>query len=512
MITTELLWHNYKYFPYERNLAFREIESITGLQPEENHLGLSVKSNKMPMEQLSRLTYFKGIRQADAILIPDQARLEASASNKEHLSLPNLTRQSTRYSAHGLHEYRGKFNPQIVRAIGNILGVSPQDWVLDPFCGSGTTLLEAAHIGWNCVGVDINPMGVMVANAKVTAFKTSPSILRRETAKLLKHLQEGDVQPNTWKQELPNTDYLSRWFTEPVLAKLAFILQTIKQAIPRKLQDIYRVVLSDICREVSLQDPGDLRIRRRKDIAEDYPVLEIFTEALRTKMAFIWQARAEINPPKAQQLAMCADVRQARLMKRSFDAAITSPPYVTALPYIDTQRLSLCLLGLIESDALKNTEKSLIGNREISETERTKAESALLRNESKLPSGVSAFCHSLLQKADHPDHGFRKKNVPALTYTYFTQMAEMFTSVRKFVRPKGQFALLVGANKTTLQNEEILIDTPSFLGEVAESQGWQVKEVLTFETYHRFDVHQQNSIRNEALLILENRSKSTRRN
>lgn len=516
MITTELLWHDYKYFPYERNLAHRELESITGLQAEENALGLSIKANAAQLERMSRLTYFKGIRQAKQIIIPDQARLEASALGLKNTHyIPQIKRQSTRYSAHGLHEYRGKFNPQIVRAIGNILGLAPGDWILDPFCGSGTTLLEAAHIGWNCTGIDINPMGVMVANAKVAAFKASPSVLQQEAEALSARIKREHSKQKNWKLKLPNAEYLSQWFAEPVLAKLAFILQAIKEGTSPKLQNVFRVVLSDICREVSLQDPGDLRIRRRKDAACDYPVNEIFTEALDTKIAFILKARTEINPPKSKQRAIQADIRHCskRILSAAqpFDAAITSPPYVTALPYIDTQRLSLCLMGLIDSGEIRNTEKSLIGNREISDIERVNAELALFSNKGKLPDSVSAFCQSLHHKADHPGHGFRRKNVPALTYTYFSQMAEMFTSVQKLIQPRGQFALLVGANKTTLQNEEIVIDTPNLLGEVAQSRGWQVKESLSFETYQRFDVHKQNSIRHETLLILENNSEPASR-
>src|SRR5205814_1650952 len=73
--------------------------------------------------------------------------------------------QPTRYSAHGLHDFRGKFNPQIVRAIGNLLALDEGACVLDPFCGSGTTLLEGAHIGWNVAGVDLNPLVVLISFA-----------------------------------------------------------------------------------------------------------------------------------------------------------------------------------------------------------------------------------------------------------------------------------------------------------------------------------------------------------
>src|SRR5262245_7182471 len=122
MSIIELLWHDYRYFPYERALARREIESIAGAQPKEHCVGLLVGTDQAQVKEMARLTYFKGIRRSSEVIVPDQARLEASANtgckwDKDIHTTPTLKRQSTRYSAHGLHEYRGKFNPQVVRAI-----------------------------------------------------------------------------------------------------------------------------------------------------------------------------------------------------------------------------------------------------------------------------------------------------------------------------------------------------------------------------------------------------------
>src|SRR5579863_4569999 len=148
-MTWQLLWHDYRNFAYERMLARREAEKIFGTTSQTNNEGLVVDVRDAVPSDANRLTYFKAVKNGTALLVPDQARLEASSNangeswDPEREPIPRLRRQSTRYSAHGLHEYRGKFNPQVVRAIGNLLGLSDEAWVLDPFCGSGTTLLEA---------------------------------------------------------------------------------------------------------------------------------------------------------------------------------------------------------------------------------------------------------------------------------------------------------------------------------------------------------------------------------
>src|SRR5579875_2300498 len=134
-------WHQYRYFPYERDLACRELAVMTGSPPvpELDGVSISVPSGWEP--SAARTTYFsEAIAEDGSRIVPDQALLELSAHGHHTGNQGNrpessaLRRQSTRYSAHGLHTYRGKFNPQMVRAIGNILELQADDWVLDPFC------------------------------------------------------------------------------------------------------------------------------------------------------------------------------------------------------------------------------------------------------------------------------------------------------------------------------------------------------------------------------------------
>jgi site-specific DNA-methyltransferase (cytosine-N4-specific) len=517
MTMVRLLWHDYRYFPYERMLAEREARLIFGMQPEEIEDGLLLKSKQTAGIGASRLTYFKGVQNGASVIVPDQAKLEVSANGNGQGWLPgmapSLRRQSTRYSAHGLHEYRGKFNPQVVRAVGNLFGLDEGSWVFDPFCGSGTTLLEAAHIGWNALGIDINPLGILIANAKLAAFNAAPALLQRECDALVERLHPIS-DGSDWRDHLHEPDYLEKWFRVPVLCQLWAILRAIAQTKPVGLQDVFRVILSDICRDVSLQDPGDLRIRRRKDPADNYPAVKIFLDALRTKVASVVRARSYVQPKKGTtQLAVFGDAREAATAVRvllgnrgqkAFDAAITSPPYATAMPYLDTQRLSLALLGQLGSRELRRSEKTLIGNREIQDKERGELETQIRLNAAQLPDTVIGFCRRLLNLADHPSHGFRRRNVPALVYKYLADMASMFASVLSVIRPKGRYGLLVGRNTTELRGEELLIDTPQLLTEVAESRGWAIEEMLSFQTYHRFDVHQNNSIREEILVVLRN--------
>ena len=475
--------------------------------------------------ELRHLTYFSAAHLADGtILRPTQAALEATTRRRPTASLPDhgrrsaSGRQSTRYSAHGLHEYKGKFNPQVVRAIGNIVGLRTGDWLLDPFCGSGTSLLEAAHSGWNAVGFDANPLAIEIASAKIAAIGAPARELARleqaiaeSLAKSVRSLDFGAawtaremrrVGGPEWPSLIPNFEYLERWFPRSVLAQLAAILRVIEERCPVKLRSVFRVLISDVLRDVSWQDPGDLRIRRRREPADNYPAIPLFLESLQTKIRVITAARKVLGAPTGSQQAILADSASTlEHIPQRFDAAITSPPYVTALPYIDTQRLSLCVLGLITSAELPARDRALIGSREITEAARRSVEESLLADE-VLPETIRDLCAELLARSAIPGNGFRRRNVPALTYRYFAQMASVLDSVHGTLKPGGSFSLIVGENRTRLGGEEFVIQTPRLLGDLAISRGWDIAELQPLDTYQRFDVHSRNSIRSESLLTM----------
>lgn len=536
MSAASLIWHGYRYFPYEREFAKREVEAILGHAPREVEHGLEIPLNGAGVSCFKRLTYFSEVILPDGKrLVTDQARLEASArrngalkksSSTEHVS---SGRQSTRYSAHGLHEYKGKFNPQVVRAIGNILGLPRGAWILDPFCGSGTTLLESAHAGWNAVGVDLNPLAVLISNAKVRAIGAPIDELKHITNQLTSTLSQRTanlsyerawtkpemirVAGDRWRDTLLNADYLALWFPESVLVQIAAILHEINSCMGDSLKLIFRVILSDLARDVSLQDPGDLRMRRRKDPQQNYPLVPMFLKSTEAKIAIIIKARETLGRTSGYQQAVVGDNREPLNWLqdrpelkplRGFDAAITSPPYATALPYIDTQRLSLCLLGLIQAGDVMKLEREMTGTREINESKRKELEAELQTTPNpRIPQSVTNLCLRMLGLASHSSNGFRRRNMPALVYRYFSEMTHVFENVHALMRPSGVFALVVGRNRTALGGEAILIDTPQMLADIAEATGWRLQTLMELDTYQRFDIHQRNSINAECLLLLE---------
>lgn len=527
-MTTTLHWNSYHYMPYERRLAALEVTRLLKTIPTPTDAGFMVNC-QVDGSTARRFTYFAQVCTSGKCVIPDQARLEASLPRKGKINgndaIPRALRQATRYSAHGLHEYRGKFNPQVVRAALNILDLHTDSLILDPFGGSGTVLLEAAHIGCDAFGTDLHRLAVEIANAKVTAYHWPRGELQAVADRLTKTLDQFIERPDEkdtlrdrlahflkspLEDLLPNVPYLREWFPELVLRQLALILKSIDEQVPAGLRPVFRVIVSDIVRDVSWQEPADLRIRRRQDPAENYPALTLFRESMRKKIATICAPPAPTESDR-KQVAVAADTRDEAKYKAQFrkawgnrlaDVVISSPPYATALPYIDIHRLSLCLLGLISNSEIRDAERSLIGNREVSDRERRSMEDELRKNLAELPRGCIDLCRQLLDAAARPGNGFRRRNTPSLLYKYLLDMKLAMKSVAGVMKKDAPLVFVVGPNRCSLGGKDFVIDTPSLLMEIGQAVGFRFEESLPLDAYQRYDLHQQNSIREETMFIL----------
>jgi DNA modification methylase len=77
---------------------------------------------------------------------------------------------STGYATHGLFPYRGKFHPQLIKALINIIGLERGEWLLDPMCGSGTANIEAALMGINSYAIDLSPFCKFMTKVKYNSL------------------------------------------------------------------------------------------------------------------------------------------------------------------------------------------------------------------------------------------------------------------------------------------------------------------------------------------------------
>jgi len=495
----QLTWHRYKYLPYEKDFALREVKSL--LDP----VGICETGEAVYVDQpknrnmASRLVYFaSGSDKGAPLQQTQQSFLERVNGN-------GVKRQSTRYSAHGLHEYKGKFNPQAAKAILNIFNAQPGQVALDPFCGSGTTLVECAHLGIKSVGTDINPLAAFLANVKLQSLGLPADRLQADADLVLKKARLTKTKP---EMVGGRGEYLNSWFADDYLSDIENLRLEI-EGNGGECVSVLLAIASNLLRDYSLQEPADLRIRRRKS---EYPKISFFDAFGLAAQAFSSRLSASqdvLGLIEQQSQAINIDCKKSSdnpaLCPGSFDLALTSPPYATALPYIDTQRLSLVWLGLVPPANMAALEAELIGSRETRGQSKKVLLETLEKNVALLPESEAGFCLEL-QNALNEGDGFRRQVVPSLLYRYFSGMAESFSSVRKLVKPNSPFGLIVGGNHTVLGGTRFDIDTPAHLASLATSQGWQHVETVPLQTYKRYGLHANNATSSEALVILRART------
>jgi site-specific DNA-methyltransferase (cytosine-N4-specific) len=497
----KLPFHKYRYFPYEKELARREIERLSGDSDVREFADCFRISRLRNPEKLRALTYVAGVASSQLSFPTFQHEMEEAY----RLVASTGRRQATRYSVHALHEYKGRFNPQLARFLLNYLAESKEARVLDPFCGSGTTIVESELNGLSATGIDTNPLAVFISKAKLRALGITADEIASVFDTLLKRVSKTLQPKSAVSAEAVNRiEYLNRWFpleTLTVIESLrSCILETSGRAAP-----VLLTLVSDLLREYSLQEPSDLRIRRRICPLPQQPFLDALESRVRNFLATLEAAQKITGILKIRSRALLTDVRHIAnhkvLSAERFDLIITSPPYATALPYIDTQRLSLIWLGLCTVTQLRRLEAEAIGSRELNGQSEELSERLHL-NSDNLPAVIYSFCRKL-KKAVSQDDGFRRQAVPALIYRYFSDMKGTLASLKPVLRRRARVAMVIGTNHTNLSSLRFDIDTPRFVRLIGQDLGYSVSEIIALQTYQRYGLHQKNAIQEESLIILE---------
>ena len=230
--------------------------------------------------------------------------------------------------------------------------------------------------------------------------------------------------------------------------------------------------------------------------------VDAWAEMVGKQIETISNSQEHIGKANTDSMAVLSDIRTAVANDRVFDIAITSPPYATALPYIDTQRISLVWLDLCEPNNIMKLESTLIGSREFYNAQKDALFDKMMCNYDSLPVDVISLIHELQNSLIDKD-GFRKKAVPLLLYRYFTDMQKMFSNVCGMMKAAAKYALVVGNNKTTIGGKINVIDTPALLAQIASNCGWRIVELQPLQTYQRYGLNAKNAITCETLIILE---------
>ena len=250
----------------------------------------------------------------------------------------NFTDANTGFLTHSIHPYPAKFIPQIPNTLIQELS-SVGETVFDPFCGSGTTLVEALRLGRHAIGLDANPLSCLISRAKTARIEEIEMQLLCTLADEIERCgQQTTIASLPLFPELtivnkakrPSFDGVKDWFDEHVINELAFIKEKCLSLTNEKARQLALVAFSSIIVTVSRQDSDTRYVRRDKNIQPGDTYLR-FSRALRDATHRAIEFSSEVDNKWQAQIFEANILDQPETGK--VDLVVCSPPYPNAYSY-----------------------------------------------------------------------------------------------------------------------------------------------------------------------------------
>jgi DNA modification methylase len=275
------------------------------------------------------------------------------------LSFAEVPESERTKHVHRLHPYLGKFIPQLVQVFLKKY-FQPGQMILDPFVGSGTTLIEANLLNMSSVGVELSEFSYLIA--KVKTQKYSVELVEKEILDILNKTKEFSrkIQKNQrslfedWSFE--SSEYFKNWYHPRAIKEIYFY----RSLIPNyQNQDILKIILSRSARSARQIPHYDLA-RPKKPVKEKYWCIKHkqYCEPINNAIKFI--TRYSLDTIKrikefdklrtsAKIILLQGDARKIKLpVKKESDGIFTSPPYLGLINYHEQHRYAYELFNFKE--------------------------------------------------------------------------------------------------------------------------------------------------------------------
>ena len=227
---------------------------------------------------------------------------------------------STGYATHGLFPYRGKFHPQLIKALINIMGIQKGETILDPMCGSGTANIEAALMGISSYAIDLSPFCQFMTRVKYNSLVINVEYLKGITKK---------------------AEQLFNFFNT----------SNIQQQL-QKISDAQKLKVYELALLAFLDSLG--YSKRVSSSTHKQLFVKVLQRYENTVIDFISRSSKHISEIGTLEILGQATASRIPIEDDSVDGVITSPPYSFAIDYVKNDEAQLNFLGCNINDIRSN--------------------------------------------------------------------------------------------------------------------------------------------------------------
>lgn len=419
---------------------------------------------------------------------------------------PNRLQDEDR-PVHDWYRFVLSFPPHLVREYVQRLGLGPRHRVLDPFCGTGTTLVECGKLGIESVGIEANPMACFASQVKVD-WSPDPGGLAADSRQVagaaLAELRARGIEDEPVQGAPAVVDVPLRTL-DPEAAKLLLADSISPLPLHKTLVLLDRLSrqggasyrrhqLLALARALS-SHIGNLQFGPEVGVGPakpDAPVISTWLRGIDQMVSDLRAVQSHLQPPTQVHLG---DARQLMdlLEPCSIYAVITSPPYPNEKDYTRTTRLESVVLGFISSRSdLRNLKVQLM---------RSNTRNVFKDDDDDRWVAGNAEIQRIAEEIERrrielgKTSGFERVYA-RVTRLYFGGMARHLSELRALLRPGARLAYVVGDQASYLR---VMIRTGHLLADIANRLGYEVMGIELFRT--RLATATGEQLREEIVLL-----------
>jgi len=350
----------------------------------------------------------------------------------------------TKQTSHGFHSYPAMLVPQIATQLLAEYG-KKTSLLFDPFCGTGTTLVEANLKGINAIGTDLNPLARLISKTKTTSIEIQAlDLFIKDFYDYLFEFRFGFIKKDS--VVAPKFSNINFWFAKPVISDLAVLKNYVDNLKDEAVKDFFKVAFSQTIRDCSWTRKNEFKLykmdkEKLKTFKPDvFSSFEMTLARNRNGLEEFIKQKKTLATSQVHDFDTVKEIPKEIIAPNSVGLVMTSPPYgdsQTTVAYGQYSRLTNQWLGEVESNNLDST---LMGGKKSAEVEMS-ASNSLNRSIRKIETLDDKRCRDVV--------------------SFYQDYHNSINNVAKVVKRKG-FACYVVSNRcvkgVTLKTDKITQD------------------------------------------------------